>query len=312
VAAAFLAGVAAMALQTSRGSAGRDFGIYADAGKTLLSPSWLHAYHDPKAQAGVLQFALTEILRAVFGTHGAALALASDLLVAVLIVLAVRSLAGHRAAVGLALVAVVALVVGVTAHPYTTGHFGEPIIAVIWLVAAREARRGRVVPAGILVGVSGGLELWGILGVSMLALAPTWRAAAKGAGVAAAAFVLPFVPFLLSGDFNLFAYQWHVTGGALSLFTHHLTFGWPLRVLQAVIVLGVTIPLARRLRTLPAAIFIVPAATAMIRLAIDPMGTFYYWDAPLVMELVGLAAVVSQLDAIQAWLESRLGRVAAT
>ena len=125
-------------------------------------------------------------------------------------------------------------------------------------------------------------------------------------------FVVPFVPFVLSGDFNLFNFRWYVTGGALSLFTHNLVFSWPLRILQAAIVLSVTIPLARRMRGLPASVFVIPAATAMIRLGIDPMGTFYYWDAPLVMELVGLAAVVSQLDALQAWLESRLGRVAPT
>jgi len=310
VAAAFLAAVAALAVRTARGWTGKDFAIYGNAGRTLLSGSWLHAYHDPKAQAGPFQLALTAILRELFGTRGTTLALVSDLLVAALIVLAVRSLAGRGSAVGLALLAVVALAVGVTVHPYTTGHFGEPIIAVIWLVAAREARRGRVLLAGVLVAAAGGFELWGILGVSVLALAPTWRGAAKGAALAAALFVAQFVPFVVGGDFNLFGYRWYVTGGALSLFFHGMTFGWPLRVLQAAVVLGITIPLARRMRGLAASVFVLPAATAMIRLGIDPMGTFYYWDAPLVIELVGLAAAVSHLDEIRTWAAGRLGRLA--
>jgi hypothetical protein len=42
------------------------------------------------------------------------------------------------------------------------------------------------------------------------------------------------------------------------------------------------------------------------------MGTYYYWDAPLTIELVGAAAALANLDAIRAWVELRVGRVAAT
>lgn len=309
VAAAFLAATAALAVQTAHAWIGQDFIIFGVAGKTLLSGAWLHAYADREVQAGPLQLALCAILRRLFGVYGTPLALVSDLLVAAMLVAAVRSFVGRRAA-ALAFVGAVAVTVGLITHPYTTGHFAEPVVGVLWMVAAREARRGRVLAAGAIVGLSSGFELWGILGISVLALAPRWRDAAKGVAVAGAVFTLLIGPFVAGGDFHMFAFQWHVTGGPLSLVVPGMTFGWPLRLLQSAIVLGIAIPFARRVRGLGAAIFLVPAATAIVRLSIDPMGTFYYWDAPLVIELVGAAAAISQLDAIRAWAAGRLGRLA--
>jgi hypothetical protein len=99
-----------------------------------------------------------------------------------------------------------------------------------------------------------------------------------------------------------------VCGGALALVMPGHPFGWSLRLLQALVTLAIVVPLARRVRGLGAAIFIVPAATAIVRLAIDPMGTYYYWDTPLAIELVGAAAAVASFDSIQAWAGNRLGR----
>ncbi|MGZ5923833.1 MAG: hypothetical protein ACXWK2_04590, partial [Rhizomicrobium sp.] len=70
-------------------------------------------------------------------------------------------------------------------------------------------------------------------------------------------------------------YHWHVTGGPLRLVIPGHAFGWPLRVLQAAITLTVAgLLIARRVRWIGAAVFIVPAAAAIIRLSIDPMGTY--------------------------------------
>ncbi len=66
------------------------------------------------------------------------------------------------------------------------------------------------------------------------------------------------------------------------------------------------------MRGVGAAVFIVPAAAAIVRLAIDPMGTYYYWDTPLVIELVGVAVAIANRDAIRAWLGLRVGRVVET
>jgi hypothetical protein len=169
-----------------------------------------------------------------------------------------------------------------------------------------------VLRAGVLVGASAGFEPWGLLGVAVLALAPSPRAAAKGALVAGGVFALQFAPFVLGGDFRMLTYRWHVTGGPLDIVIPGFAFGWPLRFLQAFVTLALVAPLARRLRGVGAAIFIVPAAAAIVRLAIDPMSTYYYWDAPLVIELVGAAAAIASLDGIRAWVETRFGRVPAT
>ena len=309
VAAAFVAATVALAVQTAHGWTGDDFGIYGRAGRTLLSASSLHAYHSPLVQAGPLELALDGSL---WHLHGwpVPLAIVSDVLVALLLVGAVLMFVGRKT-LALALVCGGALALGLTTHPYTLGHFAEPISAVLWIAAAREAQRGRVVRGGVLVALAGALEPWGILGISVLALAPRLRDAAKGAAVAGGVFLALFAPWLLSGDFRMLTYHWHVTGGPLSLVIPGHAFGWPLRVLQAAIVLAVVVPLARRVRGLAGAIFIVPAAAAIVRLAIDPMGTYYYWDMPLVIELVGAGAAIASLDRIQAWAGSRFARVPA-
>jgi nucleotide-binding universal stress UspA family protein len=120
------------------------------------------------------------------------------------------------------------------------------------------------------------------------------------------------MPFALGGHFHMLDYHWHVTGGPLRLVMPGHSFGWPERALQAAVTLAIAGLLARRVRSVGAAVFIVPAAAAIVRLSIDPMGTYYYWDAPLTIELVGAAAALANLDAIRAWVELRVGRVAAT
>jgi hypothetical protein len=308
VAASFLAVTVVFAVQTAHGWTGADFGIYGRAGGTLLSLSSLHAYHSPLIQAGPLELALDG---ALWHMHGwpVALAIVSDLLVALLLVGAVLMFVGRRTA-ALALVCGGALALGLVTHPYTLGHFAEPISAVLWIAAARDAQRGRVVRAGVLVGLSSALEPWGLLGVAVLALAPSLRSAAKGGAVAGGVFLLLFGPWLLSGDFQMLTFHWYVTGGPLALVIPGHSFGWSLRLLQALVTLAIVVPLARRVRGLGAAIFIVPAATAIVRLAIDPLGTYYYWDTPLVIELVGAAAAIASLDSIHAWAGNRLGRIA--
>jgi hypothetical protein len=309
VAAAFVAATVALAVQSAHRWTGNDFGIYGRAGRTLLSLSTFHAYHSPLVQAGPLELALDGSLWHLH-TWPVTFAIVSDVLVALLLVAAVLAFVGRKT-VALAVVCGGALALGLTTHPYTLGHFAEPIAAVLWIAAAREAQRGRVVRGGVLVALAGALEPWGILGVAVLALAPRWRDAAKGALVAGGVFLAIFAPWLLSGDFRMLSYHWYVTGGPLGLVIRGRPFGWPLRVLQAAIVLAVVVPLARRVRGLAGAIFIVPAAAALVRLAIDPMGTYYYWDLPLVIELVGAAAAIASLDRIQAWAGSRLGRAPA-
>jgi hypothetical protein len=310
VAAVFFAATAAAAVQSAHAWTGNDFRIYGIAGRTMLSGAWLHAYAHPLVQAGPLELGLDGTLYRL-SPWPVAMALVSDLLVAVLFVVAVRVFAGRKA-LPLAVACAGALALGIVTNPYTLGHFAEPIGAILWLFAARDAQRGRVLRAGLLVGIAAGFEPWGILGIAVLALAPDLRAAVRGAAVAGGVLLVQFMPFALGGHFHMLDYRWHVTGGPLRLVMPGHSFGWPERVLQAAITLAIAGLLARRVRGVGAAVFIVPAAAAIVRLSIDPMGTYYYWDAPLVIELVGAAAALANLDAIRAWVELRVGRVAAT
>jgi hypothetical protein len=310
VSAAFLAVTAVAAVRSAHGWTGNDFRIYGVAGRTMLSPSWPRAYTSPLVQAGPLELALDGTLWRL-SRFPVALALISDLLVAVLFVVGVRVFAGRKA-LPLAVACAGAVALGIVTNPYTLGHFAEPIAAILWLFAARDARNGRVLRAGLLVGLSAGFEPWGLLGVAVLCLAPDLRAAARGALVAVGIVVVQFAPFMLGGHFHMLDYHWHVTGGPLHLLIPGRSFGWPLRVLQAAVTFAIAgLLIARRVRFVYAAIFIVPAAAAIVRLSIDPMGTYYYWDLPLVIELVGCATALANLDAIRAWVGGRFGGVAA-
>jgi hypothetical protein len=311
VAAAFLAVTAVAAVRSAHGWTGADFRIYGVAGETMLSGAWLHAYANPIVQAGPLELGLDGTLYRL-SPWPVAQALVSDLLVALMFVAAVRVFAGRRA-LPLAVACAGAVALGIVTNPYTLGHFAEPIAAVLWLFAARDAQNGRVLRAGVFVGISAGFEPFGILGIAALALAPDLRAAARGAAVAVGVLALQFTPFALGGHFDMLQYRWHVTGGPLRFVIPGRAFGWPLRVLQAAVTCAIAgLLIGRRVRWIGAAVFIVPAAAAIVRLSIDPMGTYYYWDTPLVIELVGAAAALANLDAIRAWLGLKFGRVAET
>jgi hypothetical protein len=306
VATAFLAVTAVAAVRSAHGWTGNDFRIYGISGETMLSGAWLHAYANPLVQAGPLELGLDGTLYRL-SRWPVAQALVSDLLVALLFVVAVRVFAGRKA-LPLAVACAGAITLGIVTNPYTLGHFAEPIAAVLWLLAARDAQRGHVLRAGVFVGISAGFEPFGILGIAVLALAPNLRAASRGAAVAVGVLALQFAPFALGGHFDMLQYRWHVTGGPLRFVIPGRTFGWPLRVVQAAITVSIAgLLIGRRVRWIGAAVFIVPAAAAIVRLSIDPMGTYYYWDTPLVIELVGMAAAIANRDAIRAWLGLRFG-----
>ena len=227
MAAVFLAVTAVLAVRSAHAWTGNDFRIYGVAGETMLSGAWLHAYANPLVQAGPLELGLDGTLYRL-SRLPVAMALVSDLLVAVMFVAAVRVFAGRKA-LPLAVACAGAVALGIVTNPYTLGHFAEPIGAILWLFAARDAQRGRVLRAGLLVGIAAGFEPWGILGIAVLALAPDLRDALRGAAVAGGVLALLFMPFALGGHFHMLDYHWHVTGGPLRLVMPGHSFGWPER-----------------------------------------------------------------------------------
>jgi len=304
VVATLLAATVVDAIFTSRGWHNSDFVLFAAAGKTMLSGAWAHTFHDPVIQAAPLELLTANVLHRVAGWSHASLAIATELALGAALIATTRSIVGRRI-LPLVFVVVAALLLGVVPDAYATGHFAEPVAGLLWLLAARDARAGRVGRAGLLIGASAGFELWGVLGITVLALAPSLRRAVLGAALAAATTGLMLAPFFLAGDFHMFAFDWRVGNGPIHLIVGTgYPFGWPLRLLQGGATVGLAAGLARLVRTSSAAIFIVPAATTVIRLLLDPLGMFYYWDPVILLALLGAATAFAQRNALRTWAEA--------
>src|SRR5919204_4435450 len=236
-----LAAAAASAAFDRRSDAG-DLLYFVHRGERLLSAHGSSVYSDRELQAGPLQLLLAGAARST-----EALAFVVELgVVALLLFVPGRLGVGPRWRVLAGLAAVVA---GLAHGAFVQGHPAEALTPLLWVLAALEARRGRTVRAGALIGISGGLELWGLLGVPVLLLSPRLRDTARGFATASVVIAAQLAPFVLFGTFRMLDYEWRVARGTPLSFvlapgTH---FGWPLRVLQAAVACGLGGLLARRL-----------------------------------------------------------------
>jgi len=267
-----------------------DVWSFANAGSTLLSSSWLHAFHVPAIQAGPLELALTYAAKTVGGGH-TGFAVVLDVTSMAVVTAAAASLLEWRA-LGLAVFAAGACVLQLPEEGYR-GHPGDLMIGVLWLLAGREARRGRNALAGGMVGLSACFEVWGVLGVAVLCLAPTLRRAARGVVIAAALPIACFLPFALGGYFRMFQFSWPILRGpALLLVGSGHEFTWWMRVAEGAAVVVAAGSTARLLRRLPESMWIVPAVAVLTRIALDPMTYGYYFDPALVALLIGGSQLV--------------------
>jgi hypothetical protein len=221
--------------------------------------------------------------------------------------LGVATVVVRRSWRALAIAAGGALAVGIISDMWEWGHPSELLIALTWLLAARAARRDRLVVAGLFVGLSAGFETWGLLGAPVLFLLPQLRRTITAGVLALLATVAVYAPFALGGDFHMFDLHWAIVGGAPGyFFGSGQTFSWPMRLAEAVIVVSFGSALAWRLRRFGASTWIVPALTSMCRLALDPVRYGYYWDTSLVLLLIGVAPLLASPRAAawraEAWL----------
>jgi hypothetical protein len=275
---------AALTAPFARGHDG-DGRAFAAAGRTLLSSDWSRAFADRRIQVGPLQLAL-------YGSVGrSTLALSIVLAVAaVLLLLAAARAAGVQRPALLAAVGLAAVATGLTRNVYEAGHPANALLPLLWVLAAVEARRGRTIRAGMLVGLGAGFETWGILGIAVLVVAP--RAAAVAVGVAA----LLFAPFVLGGHFAAGEFQWAID--ARSVLGHVLepgtAFGWPLRALQGGAAVCAGAALAWRLQQSVHVVWLVPLAVVLVRLLLDPLDNAYYFLGVATPALVGLALLASR------------------
>ncbi|HLX21278.1 MAG TPA: hypothetical protein VKR23_14100 [Gaiellaceae bacterium] len=281
--------LAAAAAPLVRGDGG-DSPLFVAAGRTLLSSHWRDAFADSSIQVGPLQLAL-------FGSVGRsldALSIVIGIGVVLLVLVAARS-AGVTSARLLGLTGLTAVLTGLTVNAFEAGHPADAVLPLLWIVAAADARRGRVMRAAALVGLGAGLETWSILGLAVLVLAPRRQDAVRGAVVGGGVAVALFLPFVLGGRFEMLSYTWNVSSGSLlalvvSPGTH---VGWALRLAQGAAALGAGLAVARLARGSAHAVWLVPLAVVLARLALDPLDNGYYFVGVVGPALVGLGAYVS-------------------
>jgi hypothetical protein len=297
------AGVSGLILNNGTSS---DADSFAQAGAVLLSGNWQHIYHDPWLQAGPLEMIVCLIARTLGGSlRGEAVAVN---LIGAAALLGVATVVLRRSSKALAIAAGGALGIGIISDMWEWGHPSELFIALVWLLAARAARRDQLLVAGLLVGLSGGFETWGLLGAPVLFLLPQVRRTIAAGVVALLATAAVYAPFALGGDFHMFDLHWAIIGGVPGyLFGNGHTFSWSMRLAEALIVVSFGSGVAWRLRRLGSSTWLVPALTSLCRLALDPVRYGYYWDTSLVLLLIGVAPLLVSPRALawrlQDWLQ---------
>ncbi len=283
-------GASAAVASLDRGADTGDLLYFVHRGEHLLSAGWADTFSDRMLQSGPLQLAVLGGLRNL-----TAISFVVEVGVAALLLYVLRRLgAPDRVQLGVGLAAVVT---GFTHGAFVDGHPAQAVVPLVWVLAGLYAREDRVVWAGALVGFSAGLELWGVLGLPVLLLAPRVRRAAVGGLVAAAVAAGMLAPFVVAGTFRMFEYRWHVGGGTLmSLVVEPGTaFGWPLRLLQSSLALGAGAAVVLSLRRSVHAVWLAPLVVVLVRLALDPLAYGWYWQAAEALVLCGAAVVLTEL-----------------
>src|SRR6478609_4792412 len=175
-----------------RGTDPGDLIYFVHKGEHLLSGGWANTFSDPMLQSGPLQLVVFGAVRNL-----AALALVLELTVAALLLYVLGKVqVGDRIRL---LVGVLAVAAGLTQGAFIDGHPAEAIVPLLWILAGLAAREDRVLRAGTLIGLSAGLELWGVLGVALLLLAPRLRRALLGGVAETAVVAVMLAPFALFG-----------------------------------------------------------------------------------------------------------------
>lgn len=279
-----------------------DAGLFTRTGCQLLEGHVGLAYSNPELQSGPLQVALYCGAAHVTGLSGlenpavwstiAVVAVTLGLLAALPLL---RRHAGLNASP--ATVTVAAAYFAVWVATVTIGiHSAEVLTPAMWVTAAVLVRRHPVI-AGLVLGATAGVEMWGLVAVPIVFAAPTARQRVAGAAAAAALATLLVVPFALAGHLAMFTFEWPVLPHTLPALIWPVrasgvapNFGVLPRVLQLALAAGGCAGVAYRVRHRPALLAWLPALTAeYLRLLVDPTLYPYYWVVP---ELLVAAAVV--------------------
>jgi hypothetical protein len=285
----YFAFAAAVALFVHPGDTG-DLAFFVHTSERLFSGDWLNVFADPNVQVGPLQLLLFRL-----GDLAGLLALFVQVGVAALFwVAAGRLLTGRDPRVRFA-VCLVAVAIGLTYGAYQDGHPAQVVVPLLWVLAACDAREGRVVRAGVLVGLSAGFETWGVLGAVVFVLAPQIRKGAVGLATQACVSATLFLPFVVAGEFRMSDYRWRVNGDTLlSLVVEPgIDFTWSMRLMQALAALAAGAGVALVLRRSIHAVWLAPLTVVAVRLVLDPVRYPWYWLPVQTLALFGAAALLT-------------------
>jgi hypothetical protein len=303
------------ALDGIDGSSGTDFFAFADAARRLMSSGWASTFDDPSIQVGPLALvwpAVTGWIADVTGiSHPTVVAISIYLAFSLGAVLTVRFVARARGAEA-SPVAELAAGVGVMAAGFcwvavSSGQPFDAVVGILWIVTAMAATRDRPAVAGTLLAAACLVKLVAILGLPLLLLVPGWRRRLTGTAWFAILVAAGLLPFVLLGDVGTFDHVWRVTSGSPMAFVVETgtEFPWPLRALQAAVVIGGGTAVVGLMRRSLDVVWVAPLALAVLRLATDPVSYDYYWLAPAAIAVVGVASM-----APAAGLRTRLALVA--
>jgi hypothetical protein len=296
--------VAAAVAYVDRGTDPGDLVYFVHRGEHLLSSGWASTFADPMLQSGPLQLVVFGAVRNL-----TALAFVIELSVAALLLYVTGRIgASDRVRFVVGLLAVGA---GLTHIAFVDGHPAEAIVPLLWVLAALWAREDRTVLAGAVLGLSAGFELWGVLGLPVLLLAPRGRRALAGAAVTAMVLAGMLAPFAFAGSLRMFHYDWRVASGTLlSLFVAPgAHFGWGLRLLQSALALTAGASVALALRRSVHAAWLAPLAVAFVRLLLDPLSFGWYWLEVEALVLIGAALLLTALPTRPSTAMARTARV---
>jgi len=294
-------------LDSLGGGRANDFAALVPAGERLLSRAWATAFSDPFVQVGPIALLWTGITS--FAERVTSIDEAVILAVTVYVSFAVGAALiarllyrdrGETAPPGVELAAGLAtMVVGLCWTALASGQPFDVIVAVLWIFSARAACRGRTRVAGVFLGVAAAVKLLALLGLPLLLLAPSWR----GRLLAVASFTIvavgSYAPFVVTGDFHMLDYEWHVfTDAPVALFVEPGSpFGWQLRAVQAAVVLGGGAVVVQALRRSSEVVWAAPLVLTALRFATDPANYNYYWLGAQASAILGVALVVTRLAA---------------
>ncbi|GAA3631277.1 hypothetical protein GCM10022223_56640 [Kineosporia mesophila] len=205
-----------------------------------------------------------------------------------------------------------AVLIAVPYQFWMGGHLAQFGIPLMWVAGTSLAVRGRSTAAGLVIGLSAGWEPWGVLLAGALLTERDPRRLVQACTAFTAGALLPYLPFLATGRFEMFHLLWAVRKPTLIglLFPHMTTFSWELRLFQGIAagLAGVVVALALGRRR--DVIWIAPLTVVVVRLLLDPLILSYYWGPFLFAVVIGVGLLHPHCSPTRAVLASALAGVA--